>query len=164
MFKYAADYLGLLKAGLVASGIVPLGLEKCCEVEDIPIKELLAEMLQDETCQYGLELVTYVHNIPKGSRLAVSTNLLGSIIAVCMRATQQTTSLTGSLLEEERRLVAARAILGEWLGGSGGGWQVRILQHHSFLYSSFQAMKSVIFVLGLGRSVARVETYPWRQV
>ncbi|MEL6943906.1 MAG: UTP--glucose-1-phosphate uridylyltransferase, partial [Bacteroidota bacterium] len=25
--------------------------------------------------------------------------------------------------ESERRLVAARAILGEWLGGSGGGWQ-----------------------------------------
>jgi hypothetical protein len=23
----------------------------------------------------------------------------------------------------DRRLVAARAILGEWLGGSGGGWQ-----------------------------------------
>eukprot|EP00804_Cyclotella_cryptica_P012888 CCRYP_002249-RB/>CCRYP_002249-RB protein AED:0.13 eAED:0.13 QI:185/1/1/1/0.83/0.71/7/3037/1190 len=123
VFKYAADYLGLLKAGLVASGIVPLGLEKCCEVEDIPIKELLAEMFQGEECQYGLELVTNVHNIPKGSRLAVSTNLLGSIIAVCMRATKQTVSLTGSLLEEERRLVAARAILGEWLGGSGGGWQ-----------------------------------------
>ncbi len=27
------------------------------------------------------------------------------------------------LEEEERRLVAARAILGEWLAGSGGGWQ-----------------------------------------
>jgi hypothetical protein len=27
------------------------------------------------------------------------------------------------LSEEERRVVAARAILGEWLGGSGGGWQ-----------------------------------------
>jgi hypothetical protein len=27
------------------------------------------------------------------------------------------------LQENERRLVAARAILGEWLGGSGGGWQ-----------------------------------------
>src|SRR6185295_17228078 len=25
--------------------------------------------------------------------------------------------------ENERRLVAARAILGEWLAGSGGGWQ-----------------------------------------
>jgi len=31
--------------------------------------------------------------------------------------------MEGPLLEEERRLVAARAILGEWLGGSGGGWQ-----------------------------------------
>jgi hypothetical protein len=40
-----------------------------------------------------------------------------------MRATGQTRSLTGPLTEAERRLVAARAILGEWLGGSGGGWQ-----------------------------------------
>jgi hypothetical protein len=127
VFNYAADYLGLLKAGLVASGIVPLGLEKMCESEDMPIKDLLAIMFPGSSdgneCKYGLELTTYVHNIPKGSRLAVSTNLLGSIIAVGMRATQQTASLTGTLLESERRLVAARAILGEWLGGSGGGWQ-----------------------------------------
>ena len=40
-----------------------------------------------------------------------------------MRATSQTASLTGMLTEDERRLVAARAILGEWIGGSGGGWQ-----------------------------------------
>ena len=40
-----------------------------------------------------------------------------------MRATGQVQSLTGPLSEAERRLVAARAILGEWLGGSGGGWQ-----------------------------------------
>lgn len=40
-----------------------------------------------------------------------------------MRATGQAKSLTGQLTESERRLVAARAILGEWLGGSGGGWQ-----------------------------------------
>ncbi len=40
-----------------------------------------------------------------------------------MRATGQIHALTGSLEEHERRLVAARAILGEWLGGSGGGWQ-----------------------------------------
>ena len=40
-----------------------------------------------------------------------------------MRATGQTASLTGPLAEHERRLVAARAILGEWLAGSGGGWQ-----------------------------------------
>src|SRR5205814_931033 len=54
---------------------------------------------------------------------AVSTNLLASLIAVCMRATGQTAALDGPLLEAERRLVAARAILGEWLAGSGGGWQ-----------------------------------------
>jgi hypothetical protein len=71
----------------------------------------------------GLEIVSSVNNIPKGSRLAVSTNLLAALIAVCMRATGQARSLTGELTEAERRLVAARAILGEWLGGSGGGWQ-----------------------------------------
>ena len=40
-----------------------------------------------------------------------------------MRATGQAASLTGQLQEHERRLVLARALLGEWLGGSGGGWQ-----------------------------------------
>src|SRR5438270_9478147 len=40
-----------------------------------------------------------------------------------MRATSQAASLTGQLQEHERRLVLARAMLGEWLGGSGGGWQ-----------------------------------------
>ena len=40
-----------------------------------------------------------------------------------MRATGQAKSLTGALGEDERRLVLARALLGEWLGGSGGGWQ-----------------------------------------
>ena len=64
-----------------------------------------------------------MRDIPKGSRLAVSTNLLGSLIALCMRATGQTEAATGQLIEVERRLAAARAILGEWLGGSGGGWQ-----------------------------------------
>src|SRR5207342_1772417 len=43
--------------------------------------------------------------------------------SLCMRATGQAKSLEGMLRENERRLVAARAILGEWLGGSGGGWQ-----------------------------------------
>ena len=40
-----------------------------------------------------------------------------------MRATGQIKNLTGELEEIDRRIVAARAILGEWLGGSGGGWQ-----------------------------------------
>jgi hypothetical protein len=55
----------------------------------------------------GLEIVSKVNEIPKGSRLAVSTSLLACLIAACMRATGQTHSLTGLLEEHERRLVAA---------------------------------------------------------
>ena len=40
-----------------------------------------------------------------------------------MRATGQVGTLEGPLDENERRIVASRAILGEWIGGSGGGWQ-----------------------------------------
>ncbi|TWT82457.1 UTP--glucose-1-phosphate uridylyltransferase [Planctomycetes bacterium CA13] len=115
-FDFARDYLGLLKAALIASGIVPPGLEGCRE----SIADLLGVMLGPGR---GLELVSKINDIPKGSRLAVSTNLLGSLISILMRATGQVQSLTGSLGENDRRLVAARAILGEWIGGSGGGWQ-----------------------------------------
>ena len=117
MFDFGRDYLGLLKAAVIASGIVPAGLEG----SDQPLSDLLRHLTQREGL--GLEVVSHVNNIPKGSRLAVSTNLLASLISVCMRATGQAGSLTGPLNDVERRLVAARAILGEWLGGSGGGWQ-----------------------------------------
>mmetsp|Transcript_46194 Transcript_46194/g.90216 ORF Transcript_46194/g.90216 Transcript_46194/m.90216 type:complete len:1060 (+) Transcript_46194:63-3242(+) len=116
VFNFAKDYLGLLRAGIIASGIVPFGLED----SHSPLSELFDTLIGPGK---GLELTTRVNDIPKGSRLAVSTNLLSSIIALGMRATGQTRSLSGELTEEERRLVAARAILGEWLGGSGGGWQ-----------------------------------------
>ncbi|MCO8124607.1 UTP--glucose-1-phosphate uridylyltransferase [Stieleria sp. TO1_6] len=116
MFDFARDYLGLLKAAVIAAGIVPPGLEGCGR----PISELLEQLIGPGK---GLELVSKINDIPKGSRLAVSTNLLGSLIAVLMRATGQVKSLSGGLTEADRRLVAARAILGEWIGGSGGGWQ-----------------------------------------
>lgn len=116
VFDFAKDYLGLLKAAVIAAGIVPPG----CEGSGQDLAGLLAQLVGPGR---GIELVSNVNNIPKGSRLAVSTNLLGSLISVCMRATWQAVSLTGPLCEAERRVVAARAILGEWLGGSGGGWQ-----------------------------------------
>ncbi len=117
VFDYARDYLGLLKAAAIASGLAPPGLDGS--------GERLATLLERLTGRpgHGIELVSKVNDIPKGSRLAVSTSLLASLITVCMRATGQIRSLTGGLEEPERRLVAARAILGEWLGGSGGGWQ-----------------------------------------
>jgi hypothetical protein len=119
IFDFAKDYLGLLKAALIASGIVPPGLEGGGGSGGT-LQELLSVVVGEGL---GLEIVSSVNNIPKGSRLAVSTNLLGSLISVLMRATGQARSLTGPLEEHERRTVAARAILGEWLGGSGGGWQ-----------------------------------------
>ena len=117
VFDFARDYLGLLKAAAIASGIVPSGMEGSTQ----PISELMAKLVG--LPGHGIEIVSKVNDIPKGSRLAVSTSLLGCLIAVCMRATGQIHALTGGLEEEDRRLVAARAILGEWLGGSGGGWQ-----------------------------------------
>jgi hypothetical protein len=116
VFDFAKDYLGLLKAAIIAAGIVPPGIEGSGQ----SLADLLATILGPGR---GLEIVSNVNNIPKGSRLAVSTNLLAALISACMRATGQAQSLEGGLREEERRLVLARAILGEWLGGSGGGWQ-----------------------------------------
>ena len=116
IFDFAKDYLGLLKAAVIASGIIPPGMEGA----DQPLSQLLAKLIRPG---YGIEVTSKVNNIPKGSRLAVSTNLLASLISVCMRATGQIKNLTGELEEIDRRIVAARAILGEWLAGSGGGWQ-----------------------------------------
>jgi len=117
VFDFARDYLGLLKAAIIAGGIVPPGMEGATQ----PLSALLARLTGK--AGHGIEIVSKVNDIPKGSRLAVSTNLLACLIAVCMRATRQIQTLTGGLEEQDRRLVAARAILGEWLGGSGGGWQ-----------------------------------------
>ena len=116
VYDFAKDYLGLLKAAVIASGLVPPGMEGSGQ----KLSDVLSGLVGPGQ---GLELVSHVNGIPKGSRLAVSTNLLASLIAVCMRATGQTQALSGGLTEAERRIVASRAILGEWLGGSGGGWQ-----------------------------------------
>ncbi|MCC9643822.1 UTP--glucose-1-phosphate uridylyltransferase [Rhodopirellula sp. JC740] len=116
MFDFARDYLGLLKAAVIAAGVVPPGLEGC----GADMASLLERVVGRGK---GLELVSKINDIPKGSRLAVSTNLLGSLISNLMRATGQIQSLEGALTESDRRLIAARAILGEWIGGSGGGWQ-----------------------------------------
>ncbi|TDH24569.1 UTP--glucose-1-phosphate uridylyltransferase [Segetibacter sp. 3557_3] len=116
LFNFGNDYLSLIKAGVIASGLIPPSFEGTNQ----SLPNILARIVSPGM---GIELVTKVNDIPKGSRFAVSTNLLGSIISLLMRATGQTQQLEGGLTESERRLVASRAILGEWIGGSGGGWQ-----------------------------------------
>ncbi len=116
VFDFAKDYLGLLKAAVIASGLVPPGIEGSGQSLEALLERILGP-------GRGLEIVSNVNSIPKGSRLAVSTNLLACLISICMRATGQAAALSGPLAESERRLVLARAILGEWIGGSGGGWQ-----------------------------------------
>ena len=116
LFNFGNDYLGLVKAGVIASGLIPPSFEGTAT----SLSDLLGRVVRPG---YGLEVVSKVNDIPKGSRLAVSTNLLASLISLLMRATGQARNLTGPLDEEEARVVVARAILGEWLGGSGGGWQ-----------------------------------------
>lgn len=116
LFDFAADHLGLLKAAVIASGWIPPALESQGERK-------LADVLEPFLGGRGARLSSWVRGIPKGSRLAVSTNLLGALIAVLMRASGQTECVTGALTAGELRRVAGRAILGEWLGGSGGGWQ-----------------------------------------
>jgi hypothetical protein len=116
LFDFGRDYLGLLKASIIAAGLVPPGIER----SGAKLAELLGITFGPGR---GFELVSSVNRIPRGSRLAVSTTLLGALIGTCMRATGQIRALSGPMEEPERRMVAARAILGEWLGGSGGGWQ-----------------------------------------
>lgn len=116
VFDFARDYLGLVKAAVIAAGLIPPGMEGCGG----RIADVFSLMIGPGL---GLEITSRVNDIPKGSRLAVSTNLLGSLISMCMRATSQVSAMTGQLDEADRRIVAARAILGEWIGGSGGGWQ-----------------------------------------
>lgn len=116
LFNFGNDYLGLVKAGVIASGLIPPSLEGT----GVLLSDLLGLIVRPG---HGLEIVSKVNDIPKGSRLAVSTNLLASLISLLMRATHQARNLTGALLPEEAKVVVARAILGEWLGGSGGGWQ-----------------------------------------
>ncbi len=70
LFDFGRDYLGLLKAAVIASGLVPSGMEGSGQ----PLSSILAQLTEREGL--GIEIVSHVNNIPKGSRLAVSTTLL----------------------------------------------------------------------------------------
>jgi len=117
LFNMRNDDLSLLKAAVVASGIIPPAAK---DAGDLALEHLLQKLLGDTNAE-GFELITRVIRIPRGSGLAVSTNLLAGMIISLMRFSGQ---FTGDVVTEElKRETAIRAIYAEWLGGSGGGWQ-----------------------------------------
>jgi hypothetical protein len=69
LFNFGMDYLGLVKAAIIAAGMVPPGIEGSGQSLESVLEALLGP-------GKGFELVSHVRDIPKGSRLAVSTNLL----------------------------------------------------------------------------------------
>jgi hypothetical protein len=107
VFDFGRDYLGLLKAAVIAAGVVPPGIER----SGAGLADLLATTFGPGR---GFELVSNVNRIPKGSRLAVSTNLLGALIGVCMRATGQIQSLNGPM---QKTSAASSRPVPSWANG-----------------------------------------------
>ena len=118
VFDFARDYLGLLKAAVIASGIVPPGMEGAGQ----PLADLLAQLTGTPGPRHRDRQPRERH--PQGlaaGRLHQPAGLPDRGLHARHRPDPQRSP--AALEEDDRRLVAARAILGEWLGGSGGGWQ-----------------------------------------
>jgi len=132
LFNMRNDDLSLLKAAIIASGIVPPAAKEACDPD---FGCMLQKLLRDTNAE-GFELITRVIRIPRGSGLAVSTNLLAGMIISLMRFSGQFTGDT--VTEEQKRETAIRAIYAEWLGGSGGGWQ-----DYGGMWGGFKEIKGV---------------------
>ena len=113
VFDFAKDYLGLLKAAVIAAGLRAAGHRR------LGAEPGGSAGAASSGPGHGIELVSNVNDIPKGSRLAVSTSLLASpdLSAACVPPARRTPS-PARCPRSERRLVAARAI---W----ASGWRFR---------------------------------------
>jgi hypothetical protein len=87
----SAATIKVAQGAVITSGLVPPAFEASGQ----PLADLLKQVMQQEGL--GIEVTSSVNDLPKGSRLAVSTSLLASLISICMRATGQIGSLSGSL-------------------------------------------------------------------
>jgi galactokinase/mevalonate kinase-like predicted kinase len=116
LFDMRNDDLSLLKAAVIASGIIPPSAKNSGADLNGVLKILLSKL----DGYSGFEIITMVVQIPRGSGLAVSTNLLSGMIYSLMRFSGQ---CAGKITDAQKADVAVRAIYGEWLGGSGGGSQ-----------------------------------------
>jgi galactokinase/mevalonate kinase-like predicted kinase len=121
MFDMQSDDLALLKAAVISSGLVPPAFKG--KEADISLRAILVNFFEFSKSYRGFEVISKVSDIPRGSGLGVSTNLLAGLILGLLRFSGQHGSEPGAVSEQEKLDVATRAIYGEWIGGSGGGWQ-----------------------------------------
>lgn len=121
LFDMQNDELSLLKAAIIASGIVPPALKG--KETDVPLLTLLKTFMSQNGNYKGFEVVSSVTDIPRGSGLAVSTNLLAALIIGLLRFSGQSNPGVPTVDEKEKVEAASRCIYAEWMGGSGGGWQ-----------------------------------------
>lgn len=121
LFNMRNDDLSLLKAAVVASGIIPPAINK--SGGENSVLEILEKFFSENKMFQGFEVISRVMEIPRGSGLAVSTNLLAGLILALLRFSGQLPCGNAGVTDKDKMDVAARCIYGEWLGGSGGGWQ-----------------------------------------
>ncbi len=117
VFDFAKDYLGLLKAAVIAGGHRAAGHRRFGPEPGGPARPRGRPGPRPGTRQqrqrHPQRLAPRRFHQPAG---------LADFRFACGPPARPA-RCTGALQEDERRLVLARAILGEWLGGSGGGWQ-----------------------------------------
>ena len=102
VFDFARDYLGLVKAAVIASRLDPPRPRRCNAATRLTcLRHLTGREGR------GIEIVSKVNGIPKGSRLEVSTNLLASPHRGVHAGVGQT-----SLAHQDR-----------WRRASGGWWR-----------------------------------------
>ncbi|HEX2926834.1 MAG TPA: hypothetical protein VHP38_11360, partial [Ruminiclostridium sp.] len=121
MFNMRNDDLSLLKAAVIAAGIIPPAIKDISA--EISLHEIVESFMSENVEFKGFEVVSSVIEIPRGSGLAVSTNLLAGLIMALLRFSGQLPYGKSEVTDKDKMEVAARCIYGEWLGGSGGGWQ-----------------------------------------
>jgi hypothetical protein len=78
LFNMFSDDLSLLKAAIIVSGLVPPALKG--KENEISLLELLDVFMSNHSGYDGFEIISKVIDIPRGSGLAVSTNLLAALI------------------------------------------------------------------------------------
>ncbi len=136
LFNLRNDNLCLLKAAIIASGVVPVAmkpengkspmewgefLENLTGEKGLGIELVLKVSTQKETYTLNLDKVK---DIPTGSGKAVSTMALANSIMALRKASGQTESDDPKFIADlDKYHTMALTILGEFFGGSGGGWQ-----------------------------------------